>query len=259
MDLDPDIAVPSIETQTTKPGISPQRVGVNANDTLKNAAGSTSRTPARYSSSRLESSPSRTPFKTPNSRPSTPSSRSLSRSPSVASLRNDRSYTPKLDKKRSTPNLTLNVRSSTPSQPQFRRASSNLNPSTPLRTKSTERPQMTPASVAKDYFRKELDSHSRSASKVVVFTHDACYGHRFSRPRSTKATLSSIVERPERIHATLLGASTAYVRLGKRHGDNKNRPHPHREPKTPPFAICKTSRSIPLNHPAVTHVHSTLR
>lgn len=116
---------------------------------------------------------------------------------------------------------------------------------------------MTPASVAKDFFRKELDLHSRSTSKVVVFTHDACYGHRFARPRSTKATLSSIVERPERIHATLLGASTAYVRLGKRHGNNKIRPHPHIEPKNPPFAICKTTRSIPLNHPAVTHVHGT--
>lgn len=231
-------------------------MGVSASDTHRNVAGNISRTPARHSFTRLESSPSRTPFKTPNTRPSTPSRTSSSRSPSVASLRNDPSSTPQLNKKRSTPNLTL--RSSTPShRPQFRRASSNLNPSTPLRTKSLERPEMTPASVAKDYFQKELDSHSRSTSKVVVFAHDACYGHRFSRPRSTKATLASIVERPERIQATLLGTSAAYVRLGNRHGNSKNRPHPHEGPKIPPFAICKTSRSIPLNHPAVTHVHGT--
>jgi len=64
---------------------------------------------------------------------------------------------------------------------------------------------MTPASVAEDYFSKELQAHS---------THDACYGHRFARPRSTKAVLGSIVERPKRIHATLLGARATYVRLG---------------------------------------------
>lgn len=258
MDLDPDIVVPSIETndQEKNTSLTPQRAGVNLNETLRNVPSSVSRTGTRQSTSRLEPSPSRTPFKTPRGRSSTPSSTSISRSPSVASLRNDRSSTPKLDKKRSTPNLT--VRSSTPAhQPQFRRASSNLNPSTPLRMKSLERPQMTPASVAKDYFQKELTSHSRSTSKVVVFTHDACYGHRFSRPRSTKATLASIVERPERIHATLLGASAAYVRLGERHSHGRNKPHPEEEPRTPPFAVCKTTRSIPLNHPAVTHVHGT--
>lgn len=123
--------------------------------------------------------------------------------------------------------------------------------------KSLERPQMTPVSVAKDYFRKELNAHTQPNSKVVVLTHDACYGHRYSRPRSTKATLSSIVERPERIHATLLGVSTAYVRLGERHSDGKNKPHPDQEPRAPPFAIIKTNRSVHLNHPAVTHVHGT--
>lgn len=126
--------------------------------------------------------------------------------------------------------------------------------------KSLERPRLTPSSVAKDYFRKELATHSRTGSKVVVFTHDSCYGHRFSRPRSTKATLASIVERPERIHATLLGASTAYVRLGDRHKDGKYGPHPDQDPETisgPPFTIRKSTRSIPLNHPAVTSVHGT--
>lgn len=116
---------------------------------------------------------------------------------------------------------------------------------------------MTPASVAKDYFSKELQAHSRTGSDVVVFTHDACYGHRFARPRSTKAMLGSIVERPERIHATLLGASAAYVRLGQRHKDGKHAPHPEREPALPPFAMIRSSRSIPLTNPAVTAVHGT--
>jgi len=119
---------------------------------------------------------------------------------------------------------------------------------------------MTPSSVAKEYFRKELSTHPNTASKVVVFTHDSCYGHRFARPRSTKAALASIVERPERIHATLLGASTAYVRLGDRHKDGKYGPHPDQNPDVipkPPFTIRKSTRSIPLSHPAVTSVHGT--
>ena len=116
---------------------------------------------------------------------------------------------------------------------------------------------MTPASVAKDYFRKDIQAHSRTASKVVVFTHDACYGHRFSRPRATKAMLGSIVERPERIQATVLGASTAYVRLGERHKDARYSPHPDRDAPAPPFSLIKSTRSIPLNHPAVTAVHGT--
>lgn len=118
---------------------------------------------------------------------------------------------------------------------------------------------MTPASVAKEYFTRELTVHETTQSKTVVFVHDACYSHRFSRRKSTKASIASIVERPERIHATLLGASTAYVRLGGRHRDGQHCPHPDRDASTtePPFKIRKTTRSIPLTHPAVVQVHGT--
>lgn len=123
-----------------------------------------------------------------------------------------------------------------------------------------EKPPLTANSVAKEYFGKELEAHANLQSPVVVIVHDACYGHRFSRPRSTKNALASIVERPERIHATLLGAATAYVRLGGRHQDGPYMPRPKHngaDLKDAPFQIRKTSRAIPLNHPSVTYVHGT--
>ena len=121
-----------------------------------------------------------------------------------------------------------------------------------------ERPPVTANSVAKEYFGKELEAHASLQSPVTVIVHDACYGHRFSRPRATKNALASIVERPERIHATLLGAATAYVRLGGRHQDGQYMPRPKHDPGNVtniPFQIRKTSRVIPLNHPSVTYVH----
>lgn len=123
-----------------------------------------------------------------------------------------------------------------------------------------ERPQpkiVTPNMVAEEYFGKELERHAASPSKTVVIVHDACYGHRFSRPRTSKAALSTIVERPERILATLLGAATAYVRLGGRHDAGPHPPHPDKRapPHSVPFQIRKTARSVPLNHAAVTAIH----
>ncbi|KEF59911.1 uncharacterized protein A1O9_04759 [Exophiala aquamarina CBS 119918] len=121
-----------------------------------------------------------------------------------------------------------------------------------------ERPPVTANSVAKEYFGKELEAHATLQSPVVVIVHDACYGHRFARPRSTKNALASIVERPERIHATLLGAATAYVRLGGRHQYGRYMPRPKHDRadvKDVPFQIRKTSRTLPLSHPAVTYVH----
>lgn len=123
-----------------------------------------------------------------------------------------------------------------------------------------ERPPVTANSVAKEYFGKELEAHATLQSPVVVIVHDACYGHRFARPRSTKNALASIVERPERIHATLLGAATAYVRLGGRHQHGQYMPRPKHDSadvKDVPFQIRKTSRLIPLNHPSVTYIHGT--
>ncbi|KAK5081542.1 histone deacetylase [Lithohypha guttulata] len=250
MDHDPDIALPSVETrEQTGTSLSGASTVTSRSERFREVSRSESLPPRA-----VDTSPLRTQFRTPRTTKSSPARSPVSRSSSVASIRHDRSSTPKLDKKRSVPNLP--TRSLTPAhQPQFRRASSNLNPATTLRPKAMEKPPMTPASVAKEYFERELQSHSRTTSEVVVFTHDACYGHRFSRPRATKSMLGSIVERPERIRATLLGASTAYVRLGARHKDGTNVPHPDRKPVAPPFTLFRTHRSIPLNHPAVTAVH----
>jgi histone deacetylase HOS3 len=116
---------------------------------------------------------------------------------------------------------------------------------------------LTPAMVAKEYFQKDLELHKNSQSRVAIIVHDSCYGHRFSRPRTAKSALASIVERPERIHATILGASIAYIRLGGRHFQGQHPPHPDKlaPAHSVPFEIRKTSRFLPLNHKSVTHVH----
>ena len=126
------------------------------------------------------------------------------------------------------------------------------------------KPLATPVSVASDYFKKELEllhatSKPHSADTIVVI-HDACYGHRFSRPKATRGHLFSIVERPERLAASVLGVAMAYVRLGERHSDGKNPIHPDLDPKTlesVPFHIHKTTRSVPLTDAVVTNVHGT--
>jgi histone deacetylase HOS3 len=84
-------------------------------------------------------------------------------------------------------------------------------------------PRHTPASIASNHFKTELEllkteDDTRPADTIVIL-HDSCYGHRYSRPRTSKASLSTIVERPERIHASILGLSVAYVRLGERQAE----------------------------------------
>ncbi|RDA88667.1 hypothetical protein CP532_4077 [Ophiocordyceps camponoti-leonardi (nom. inval.)] len=119
-----------------------------------------------------------------------------------------------------------------------------------------ERPFVTANSIASDYFRVELDAlHGSSCvpeSDVIVVLNDAVYGHRYSRPRTSRGTLSTIVERPERIKATVLGIATAYVKLGGRHGHGMEAHLP-----TAPFRIRKTERRVPLASAAVTNVHGT--
>ena len=125
-----------------------------------------------------------------------------------------------------------------------------------------ELPIPTASSVGAEHFEKEMRLH-RSAdlrSRTVAIIQDACYGHRFSRPRTSKTALSSIVERPERLRAGLLGLATAYIRVGKRHAGESFAPHPDLRLDllpVPPFQIRKTSRSMSLGAPAVTHVHGT--
>jgi histone deacetylase HOS3 len=124
-------------------------------------------------------------------------------------------------------------------------------------------PPLTAASVAREHFKKELEIHNAvdpSETEVIVILHDACYGHRYSRPRTSKLSLNTIVERPERIIATVMGISAAYVRLGGRHIGGPYAPAPNMTTGSTlpmPFRICKSSRAVSLIAPAVTQVHGT--
>lgn len=138
---------------------------------------------------------------------------------------------------------------------------------------------MTAASVAEAHFRAELDAlhhvgpaattngsstaTAMPTTNTLVVLHDSCYGHRYSRPRTSRSTLSSIVERPERLLAAVLGVAAAYVRLGERHAEGSVPPVPQpdlcvlRERAKLPFRILRTTRRVQLGSPAVTNVHGT--
>ncbi|OGM39350.1 histone deacetylase HosB [Aspergillus bombycis] len=128
--------------------------------------------------------------------------------------------------------------------------------------KANELPIPTAASIATDHFQREVELHQSAdlQSQTLVVIHDACYGHRFSRPRASRAALGSIVERPERIQASVLGVSAAYVRLAHRYEGGRFAPNPDMnldELPVPPFQIRRTGRSMALSSPAVTHVHGS--
>jgi len=119
---------------------------------------------------------------------------------------------------------------------------------------------MTASSLASEYFRKELGLHETSHEPgldTVVIIHDACYGHRFSRRKTTKSNLDLIVERPERIQAGVLGISSAYVRMGGRHAGGMSAKESSSARRNIPFSIRRTSRSVRLQSPIVTSVHGT--
>ncbi|RJE27389.1 histone deacetylase [Aspergillus sclerotialis] len=201
----------------------------------------------------------------------------LRHTPSSSSLRDARrKSTPNLKKRSSTASMRSvhNSGGSTSPRPSLSRRPSSTFGASPT-TMFPKRPSLTPsltpvaddktpsaADIAAEYFKKEVDLHQAVdlQSKTLVVVHDACYGHRFSRPRTSRAGLESIVERPERIRAGVLGVSAAYVRLGRRHSGERFAPHPdldvHLLP-APPFQIRKTARSMALSSPAVTHVHGT--
>jgi histone deacetylase HOS3 len=123
-----------------------------------------------------------------------------------------------------------------------------------------EPPALTAAQIASTHFGQELALHDSEfiTAQVAVVLHDACYGHRFSRPKTNKGMLSMIVERPERVLAAVLGLSAAYVRLGSRHSGGRHAPHPDKQPDSRiPFKIRKTSRAVPLTSPFVSAVHGT--
>ncbi|KAL2131124.1 hypothetical protein VTI74DRAFT_5535 [Chaetomium olivicolor] len=196
--------------------------------------------------------------------------RSPLRSSSASVVPPSRSATPTLLRKAS-----MNSLHSTSGVTPSRRASSVniLSPSrsrsgrSPLRSMSPEIPEKpipTPHSVASNHFKAELAIHhgpepTRRAETVVIL-QDACYGHRYSRPRSSRSQLSTIVERPERIKACALGVSAAYVRLGERHKDGAFPPYPETDAAslpTIPFRIQKSTRRLSLGSQTVTNVHGT--
>ena len=203
--------------------------------------------------------------------------RPIQRAPSSNSIGNrERTVTPSLQKRASYSSLKGGSGGVTPPRsPVIRRTSSNLLQSTqpgisPRSGLSTsheepERIAVNAASIAKDFFQKELAIHgtppnTEQGPKMVVILQDDCYSHRYSRPRTSRASLGTIVERPERIHACILGLATAYVRLGGRHAEGHTPPHPTSmtgNTASLPFRIHKTSRRVPLTSPAVTAVHGT--
>lgn len=203
-----------------------------------------------------------------------PRSNSLRRTPSSSSLgRNEQPTTPTLRKRVSMSSLNGASSVTPPRPPAFRRMSSNqsvlLNSDMRPRSGLSAPPEepvahpITASSVAQNYFQSELEAHhgsneTQAYSETVVILHDSCYGHRFSRPRTSKAGLNTIVERPERIHASIMGLATAYVWLGGRHAKGTAAPYPNpdmNEIPSVPFRIHRTTRSLSLNSPAATAVH----
>lgn len=151
--------------------------------------------------------------------------------------------------------------------PSRRASSANLlSPRSPLGSSSPEemplKPVPTASSVASEHFRAEIAAHHNtdtpSPAETIVILQDACYGHRYSRPKTSRVSLNTIVERPERIKACVLGVSSAYVRLGERHEDGAFPIGPSLNPAalpSIPFRIHKTSRRLSLSSQTVTNVH----
>lgn len=148
--------------------------------------------------------------------------------------------------------------------PGSRRVSQASIATSPLASTSEDASGYTTRGIAQTHFASELKVHSDATvlrpTNTIVILHDSCYGHRYARPRTSKAALASIVERPERIQACVLGVSVAYVRLGGRHDEGCFPPHPKKEGSSLPnipFRIHKTTRTLPLSSPAVINVHGT--
>jgi histone deacetylase HOS3 len=117
---------------------------------------------------------------------------------------------------------------------------------------------LTASDVAKLHFARELARLETSDAETMVVLHDACYGHRFSRPKTTRSALSMIVERPERLHAGVLGAATAFVRMGGHYEGQTNAPTIDKELRDqPPFRIRRTARTLDVTSEHVTNVHGT--
>ncbi|KAL8839286.1 MAG: hypothetical protein Q9170_001803 [Blastenia crenularia] len=144
---------------------------------------------------------------------SKPSPKTFQRSPSFNSVSaRERTVTPLLNRKSSYSSLQSTSGSHTPPRsPTVRRVSSNVSMDQPLMgprsslpapTEELERAPTTAATVAREYFKRELEVHQEGSGpdkshQTVVILQDDCYGHRYSRPRTSRASLGTIVERPE--------------------------------------------------------------
>ncbi|KAL2267012.1 hypothetical protein VTJ83DRAFT_4289 [Remersonia thermophila] len=189
----------------------------------------------------------------PSSRSGTPT---LLRKASMNSLHSASGPTP--TRRASVANLVSSASSSASSRPRAGRSPRRSVSPEPVR----EHVIPTPWSLANAHFKAELEAHhgplpTRRAETVVVL-QDACYGHRYSRPRASRAHLSTIVERPERLKACALGVSAAYVRLGDRHQDGAFPIHPDGDAASlpsVPFRIHRSARRLSLTSPTVTNVH----
>lgn len=198
--------------------------------------------------------------------PSSPLPQSLRRSSSTVSLNRASSPAPSLvlGRKSSNSSLRGDMPPGSPRGPASRRSSfapsTSIGSKSPLQPHFEEKLPLRACDIAEEHFKKELARHEGMASTAnagtIVIVHDQCYGHRYSRPKTPKNILSLIMERPERLLASVLGISTAYVRLGGRHAEGNHPLHPDQNPpERIPFKIRKTSRLVDITSPVVTNVH----
>jgi histone deacetylase HOS3 len=263
--------------QSLSPGVGKDSTPRGGIRHVNNEPGSVSRSVKRLSlhtstANLHEPSPGPASPRLPKARtPSSPLPQTLRRSSSTASLNRAASPAPSLSlnlgRKSSVSSLRGDA-NGTPRNPASRRSSFAPNMPSPIGAKSPLQPHfeeklpLRACDIAEEHFRKDLARHEGVAGTAkagtIVIVHDQCYGHRFSRPKTPKNILSLIMERPERILASVLGISTAYVRLGGRHADGHQPLHPDQNPpERIPFKIRKTSRLVDITSPVVTNVHGT--
>ncbi|KAJ4399212.1 histone deacetylase [Didymella pomorum] len=263
--------------QSPSPGVgrdsTPRGGPRHVNNEPASVSGSVKRLSLHTSTANLrESSPGPASPRLPKARtPSSPLPLTLRRSSSTATLNRAASPTPSLSlnlgRKSSSSSLRGDA-NGTPRSSASRRPSFAPNMPSPIGAKSPLQPHfeeklpLRACDIAEEHFRKDLARHEGVAGTAkagtVVIVHDQCYGHRYSRPKTPKNMLSLIMERPERILASVLGISTAYVRLGGRHADGHQPLHPDQNPpERIPFKIRKTSRLVDITSPVVTNVHGT--
>lgn len=135
---------------------------------------------------------------------------------------------PMIRKRSSLASLTQNDGPSTP-QPSIRRRSSLLS----IRDSPPEHFASPPP--PRDLTPPSQDPYAETS---VILT-DTSYKHRYARPKTSLADLASIVERPERIPAAVLGICAAQVLAGKER-----------------ISINKTTRMGKLSDPEVMLVHA---